>query len=236
MNPNLNSSRLDRVIKLLPDKYMDTKTKSGFSLRKVQRKTWLVISLLLILLVVSLIVCVLTLSPIQGTVYVKTETELRTATNNAAYGLPVVIVLDQGITLTEPLVISVNKHITLESKGDMFSKLISTSNGPTVIVENSGTLGLEGIIVTHARGVHGTGVTVASGGTLSMTDGEILGNKVNYSGGGVYNSGTFTMSGDSVIANNTAVMVAARACLMVHLACREARFQTTPLMMAAAYL
>jgi hypothetical protein len=67
--------------------------KAQFSLHKVQRKTWLFISVLIVLMV-SLTVCVIALS----TIHVETEIEIKTATNNAIAYLPTVIVLDQDIT------------------------------------------------------------------------------------------------------------------------------------------
>jgi hypothetical protein len=46
---------------------------------------------------------------------VSNETELKTAVNNAPYGVSVVIAFDRDITLTNPLEISEGKDITLTS-------------------------------------------------------------------------------------------------------------------------
>jgi hypothetical protein len=52
---------------------------------------------------------------------------------------------------------------------------------------------------------HGGGVFVASGGTFTVSGGEISGNTAAGHGGGVYvNNGTFTMSGGEISGNTAA--------------------------------
>jgi hypothetical protein len=148
---------------------------------------------------------------------VSTELELRNAVNNATSGVFVAISLANDIQLTETtLTISANKHIKLTSttNGGKFFKLIGASGADTLTVHKDGLLVLDGIIITHMCGVGCRGVNVQTGGTLTLLKGEISGNKGRYNGaplfggsfilgGGVYNSGTFTMSGGT-IANNIA--------------------------------
>ncbi|MCL1976712.1 MAG: hypothetical protein FWG55_01175 [Candidatus Bathyarchaeota archaeon] len=142
------------------------------------------------------------------------EGELRNAVNNAKG--PTIIELDNDIKLTETLNIATNKDITLTSSKIVgFYKLIGASHQGTLIVKDGGTLKIDGISVTHLGDEEGSGVTVDSGGTLILYNGEISGNTVSgvslsvliggYSsyGGGVYNSGVFEMYGGK-ISNNLA--------------------------------
>ncbi|MCL2643661.1 MAG: hypothetical protein FWD52_09205, partial [Candidatus Bathyarchaeota archaeon] len=70
-------------------------------------------------------------------------------------------------------------------------------------LENSSfVMRVDGVVVTHAPDITCSGVTVSPGGTLFLLDGEISGNKVsNHGGGGVYNGGSFTMSGGKISGN-----------------------------------
>ncbi|MCL2359658.1 hypothetical protein [Candidatus Bathycorpusculum sp.] len=128
--------------------------------------------------------------------------ELRDAVTNAEGHT--VISLNKDITIDQSLDIPANKNITLtsSSKTTFFKLIATTSHGTsscnTITVEDGGVLTLDGIIVTHADDVWNWGVVVESGGTLTLLDGEISGNKQHY---GVINSGSFVMSG-GVIANN----------------------------------
>jgi len=145
---------------------------------------------------------------------ISNEVELRNAVKNAAGSS--VIALDKDITLTEPLVIPAKKDVTLTSNNDndKFFKLIGANNQTTIMVNDGGALTLAGIVVTHNSGSTGRGVTVNQGGKLTMSMGIIAGNiipserifvgdKDREDGGGVYNCGSFSMSG-GLIANNTA--------------------------------
>ncbi|MCL2642071.1 MAG: cation:proton antiporter [Candidatus Bathyarchaeota archaeon] len=140
---------------------------------------------------------------LEPTVFVRDETTLRAAINNAEGST--VIALTADISLTgSALNIPVNKDITLLS-GDRengFWKLVGAKGHSTIVV-NRGSLILAGIIVTHNRGDIGSGVIVNTGGTLIMVDGEISGNRAD-NGGGVYNSGTFNMSDNAAIFGNFA--------------------------------
>ena len=49
---------------------------------------------------------------------------------------------------------------------------------------------------------HGGGVYVSKDSEFNMYGGEISGNKSNLTGGGVYNLGTMTVSGDAKISGN----------------------------------
>jgi hypothetical protein len=137
---------------------------------------------------------------------VSNETELRNAIDNAKN--PTTIALDNGITLTETLVIPTNKDITLTSnRNSGYYKLLDV----TITVD--GTLTLDGIIVTCTSSGHGRGVAINKNGTLIMLSGEISGNtateNVNYImvggpysvGGGVYNLGVFKMYGGKISGN-----------------------------------
>jgi len=140
----------------------------------------------------------------QSQVYVATERELNAAISNMDFNTSAIIVLSRDITLTEPISIYKNKDITLRSDGDEFFKLLGPANMPAIFVDFLGVVRLEGIIVTHAKEVQGNGVYVGSSGTLFLSDGEISGNMNYGNGGGVYNEGTFSISG-GIITNNTAM-------------------------------
>ncbi|MDR0372421.1 MAG: hypothetical protein LBI79_02490 [Nitrososphaerota archaeon] len=159
---------------------------------------------LLVMLLSSLFVCMLTAgASLDGAVHVGNESELKNAISNAESGVPMIIALDRDITLTKELVISANQGITLtSSSGTNFFKLIGADGESTITVMPGGLLNLDGIIVTHATDATGCGVTVNSGGALFLYGGEISNNKI-YDGGGVKNSGRFSMSGGK-ISNNIA--------------------------------
>jgi len=128
---------------------------------------------------------------------VGTETDLKAAISNAANNVPVVITIDKPIALTGSLAISANKHVTLASSGNTELELFGVANANTITIENRGVLMLDGIIVTHVSGASGVGVSVSSGGKLTMLSGKISGN----SGYGINNNGNFTLSGGA-ISNN----------------------------------
>jgi len=144
---------------------------------------------------------------VSGTepIQVGTEPELRSAIN-AANG-PATIALTTDIALTDSaLNFSADKDITLVSanNGERFWKLIGAANQYTISV--SGKLTLEGIIVTHTSGAIGGGANVVNGGTLNMNSGAVANNTVaDANGGGVLVSlGSFTMTGNSCVVNNSA--------------------------------
>ena len=139
---------------------------------------------------------------------VGTEADLRGAIANAQDGVSTVIALSDNIQLTgtdsnAPLDVAASKIITLTSvDGDMFT-LSGVHTYETITV--NGQLTLDGIIVTHAPGVIGRGITVTSTGTFIMLSGRISDNNSTSTnhGAGVYNQGLFKMEG-GVISNNNA--------------------------------
>jgi hypothetical protein len=184
---------------------MTIAVKSEFGLHSTKRKALVFVSLLLVLLV-SLLVGFLLVSSesfsLETVVHVGSEQELRSAVNNARL-VPAVIVLDNDITLTENLVISTPKRITLtsNSENDGFFRLFGASGADTIVVGSRGVLHLEGVVVTHKRGMTGRGVVVQHGGILILSEGEISDNTANTDGGGICNSGRFTMLGGKISGN-----------------------------------
>ncbi|MGE5556499.1 MAG: hypothetical protein ACM3UY_09645 [Methanocella sp.] len=172
-------------------------------------------AILLVLLIAMSVIVVLPPVAGQATLQrspdriVSNETDLRNAVNNAAG--PIVIALDNDITLTEQLVIPANKDITLTSIGtSKFFKLIGgdtdrSTLGPTeypkavIYVENSGVLKIDCIIVTCANYPLAWNNLVSVSGTLVLYNGEISGNPL---GGAIVNSGTFEMHGGKISNNN----------------------------------
>jgi hypothetical protein len=138
---------------------------------------------------------------------VSDEMELRNAVNNAVE--PTVITLDNDITLTEQLVIPVNKDITLTSTStSKFFKLIGGDTGrstlgpteyPQAVINVRGVLKLDGIVVTCTNYPLAWNLLVLVDGTLILYNGEISGNIL---GDGVYNSATFEMYGGKISNNN----------------------------------
>jgi hypothetical protein len=171
----------------------------------VRRRNLLLVSLLFVVLFTSLFVYILTTddkkSSLEGVMYVKTESELKSAVNNTSQNASVIIAFNKDIILTEPLIIPANRDITLTSNRAKFFKLMGAPNVDTIIVDSLGVVRLEGIIVTHDRKAEGRGVFVKYSGTFTLSDGEISGN-IAGSGGGVYiEGGTFSMLGGAIVSN-----------------------------------
>jgi hypothetical protein len=170
---------------------------------RVSRKSLLLPSLLIAVLVSSLFVCVFGDSScvgfLDGVVHVKNEAELRNAINNAS-SKEVTIALDNDITLTESsLTIHRNKNIVLTSnRASGFYKLTGVAK-MSVIVVDGGVLKLDGIIVSGG-GSNGGGIFVLYG-VFVMYDGEISGNTADGGGGGVSNGGNFSMFGGTISGN-----------------------------------
>jgi hypothetical protein len=126
-----------------------------------------------------------TADPTPGRI-VSNEMELRNAVNKAVE--PTVIALDNDITLTEQLVIPVNKDITLTSTStSKFFKLIGGDTGRSTLgpgeyaqavinVEDGGVLRLDGVFVTCENfPLSWNRLCSVNGGTLVMYNGEISG-------------------------------------------------------------
>ena len=167
-----------------------------------QRKTLIIVSLILVTMVISsLYVYWFLMVDNDGSIRVKNASELRDAVNNAEVSVPTTIILTRDISLGT-LFIPAGADITLTSVGsnDVFFKLIGSTDESVITVQSSGRLILDGVIVTHTSGFTGSGVAVELGGTLILVDGEISGNTATY-GGGVSNSGSFVMTGGSITDN-----------------------------------
>jgi hypothetical protein len=180
---------------------MNMSVKPKFDLRPMSYRTVFIVSLMSMLLVISLFSCGIV---VGATSPVETELELTSAINDAVSGVPVVIALGKDITLTKALTIPATKNITLVSNGEAEFKLFGAADQSTLIVDDGGILVLDGVMVTHASGVKGSGVNVTSGGALILVSGRVF-NNTDLEGGGVVNYGNFTMKGGAV-SNNTAVM------------------------------
>jgi len=163
--------------------------------------------LFMVMLVFSCFVSVFhSVSPFALGAYsiISNESGLRNAVDNVPFGGATVITIVCDIVLTEEFRVSYGKDVTLVSNGDVECfKLIGVDGKSTIVVEN-GVLRLDGVIITHADGASGNGVTVHPDGMLIMSAGEISGNSASRgNGGGVFNDGTFVLSG-GVISGNTA--------------------------------
>jgi hypothetical protein len=155
-------------------------------------------SFLLLLLVFSSVTPLVSrVSPFAYADDVTTQTEIENAITTAAW-LPVIITLKNDIALTGSLNIPVGADVTLRSGGSTAYELVGADGYATITV--NGKLTIEGIIVTHATGALGRGIT--NYGTLVLLSGEISGNTIeNANGGGVYNDGSFTMSNGKISDN-----------------------------------
>lgn len=74
------------------------------------------------------------------------------------------------------------------------------SDGLWVLNEENGTKSVNGGVITGGSEGNGGGVKIETGGSLTMTGGNIVGCRANGQGGGVYVSGgsSFTMNGGSI--------------------------------------
>ncbi|MCL2642345.1 MAG: hypothetical protein FWD52_02345 [Candidatus Bathyarchaeota archaeon] len=184
---------------------------------RVSRRTLLLVSLLIVVLISSFFVYISlngsSGASLENAVHVKNEEELKKAIDNA-FSKGTVIALDNDIAISNELVIPSNKDVTLTSnRVTGFYKLIGAESVSTVFVDRYGVFKLDGVIVTHAnhRGPElGGGVYVAEGGQLIMYSGEISGNaavdvgapyRPASAGGGVYNLGVFEMTGGKISDN-----------------------------------
>ena len=100
-----------------------------------------------------------------------------------------VIYVEPGATLT-----------LTDSKPRAIHKFTPDANDLWVLDETNGTEAVRGGVITGGSEGNGGGVKIETGGSLTMTGGNIVGCRVNGQGGGVYVSGgsTFTMTGGSI--------------------------------------
>ena len=79
-------------------------------------------------------------------------------------------------------------------------KFTPNANGLWVLGEENGTTPVNGGVITGGSEGNGGGVKIETGGSLTMTGGNIVGCRVNGQGGGVYVSSgsSFTMNGGSI--------------------------------------
>ncbi len=120
---------------------------------------------------------------------------------------------------TEPGDYFLTTDVTLRSKWEcngtinlcLNGKTITGPNGYDAILVNDGATltitdcnsGGQVGKITHAENATGRGINVASGGTLTLWNGNITANSApNNSGGGVVNGGTFNMHGGSITGNS----------------------------------
>jgi uncharacterized repeat protein (TIGR02543 family) len=94
------------------------------------------------------------------------------------------------------------EDITLKGKDDNTASLVQVKDGATL------DLKADSVLTGNTSTGNGGGVSIASGGTLTMSGGEISGNKasgISSSGGGVYvaNGGKFIMNDGAISGNST---------------------------------
>lgn len=137
---------------------------------------------------------------------ITTEQELRDAIANAPGGYsstPFIIQFGDNVSLSPNSTISILVGRNIAFTGG--SSLTGASGKSTLIVENGGTLTLDGITVSHNdTSGDSCGVTVNYGGKLYLNSGNISGNTSEFGGGGVSNWGAFEMLGGAVLDNEGA--------------------------------
>jgi uncharacterized repeat protein (TIGR02543 family) len=103
-----------------------------------------------------------------------------------------VFTVESGVTL------SLGNNLTLQGRSSNTTSLVKVNSGGTLVME------IGSKITGNTSSSYGGGVAVSSGGTFTMSGGEISNNS-SYSGGGVYmaGSGTFTMSGGAISSNTS---------------------------------
>ena len=127
-----------------------------------------------------------------------------------------------GMTVHNNLTLDLNGHvlnltdtsggdsrITVEGGGNLTiidsnpyaeHKFTPNADGLWVLDEQSGTKSVNGGVITGGSEGNGGGVKIETGGSLTMTGGNIVGCRANGQGGGVYvfGGGTFTMNGGTI--------------------------------------
>jgi len=161
-------------------------------------------SLFVLLISSCLYVCVPSATA-QFTVNVGDETALRDAVNSATGHTIIVLITDIQLTAT-PLNIASGKNIALTSNIPHGFRLIGASGQDTLTLATNAQLELVDIIVTHASGTTGRGITINTGGTLTLTNTTISGNTVtgttNAYGGAIYSTGgTLTLTNTTISGN-----------------------------------
>lgn len=155
---------------------------------------------------------------------VKTAQELTNALVGKAETIQLVEDIDISNTLTvnRAVTLDLNGHvlnltdtsggdsrITVEGGGNLTiidsnpyaeHKFTPNADGLWVLDEQSGTKSVNGGVITGGSEGNGGGVKIETGGSLTMTGGNIVGCRANGQGGGVYVSGggTFTMNGGTI--------------------------------------
>jgi len=103
---------------------------------------------------------------------------------------------------------TVGYGVTLVLDGITLRGMAGNSGGALVTVAEGGTLALDaraGITDNaNTSALHGGGVRVNEGGTLDIADGWIGGNS-SVNGGGVWNDGTFEMTGGEIAGNSAGI-------------------------------
>ncbi|MDR1325589.1 MAG: InlB B-repeat-containing protein [Treponema sp.] len=99
-------------------------------------------------------------------------------------------------TLGSGVTLKLGDNITLEGLSNNSSLLVAVNSGGKLEMNDGAKISGN----NNGGGGNGGGVVVNSGGTFTMSGGEISGNTASW-GGGVYVSGTFTMTGGVVSGN-----------------------------------
>jgi hypothetical protein len=135
------------------------------------------------------------------TVLVSNETELRAAIAQAQR-TPTAAVLTTDIELISNFVLPTNANMKLTGENEVAFKLISTRDMDVITIEEGAELTVEHIIITRSVGTAGRGI-VNNDGVVFMNNSIISGHTRGDSnfGGGVFNSGTFTMAGGAITDN-----------------------------------
>ena len=152
---------------------------------------------------------------------VSTANDLTTALKGAAAIIKLIadIEIDTTLTVSRAVTLDLNGCVlkyNSANKGSVIvvetgGNLTITDSNPTVlhkfepnadglwVLNENGTKSVPGGVITggYAAGNNGGGVKIVSGGTFTMTGGNIAGCKA-HSGGGVDVGGTFTMTGGSI--------------------------------------
>jgi uncharacterized repeat protein (TIGR02543 family) len=127
----------------------------------------------------------------------------RTIQYSGAAGSPLFTIDNPSASLT------LGENVTLQGATNGTTSLVSVTSGTLVMEEGSKITGHTNNITGIANKDHGGGVSVFSGGTFTMTGGEIsgnsTGNSANDNGGGVqvFSGGTFNMSGGTITGNTS---------------------------------